>query len=270
MTQELLAGTTLEIVKVVVPTLFGGVLTGSFGAWLTMRSKMKEINTNFALDQQKKDAEAKAKLKLHYLDPLRVSTQALCNRLVQIVERRDRADTFLCDTIQQLRANKSSTLPDGVPYQLWKNDIECIKWANDVGHFVISTLRITALYLYHASQILQKLPYVELSVGDDAALRRKLTQVGKALGGPYGIWEELQDSLGNYILKENGSLMDYREFCNEIFHETHYLWFLRLIDFYGDIATKTKAEMDEMIESLQALDTFLKRTSGFSGQLIAI
>ncbi len=85
------------------------------------------------------------------------------------------------------------------------------------------------------------------------------------MGGAYGIWEELQDSLGNYLLKENGNIMDYREFCEEIFDETDYLWFLRLIDFYGDIHIKASAEIHEMVESLQTLDAFLKQTSASPG-----
>src|SRR5437773_7112911 len=196
MTQGPLTGTTIEIVKIVVPALLGA-LSALLVALLTVHSKMKEITTNFDREQQKRDDEAKAKLKRHYLDPLRVSTQALCTRLIQIVERRDRSDTFLFDIIQQLKANKSGTLPDGVQYQLWKNDVDRIKWANDVGQFAISTLRITALYLHHASQILQDLPYVELRAGDDAALRHHLIRVEKALGGRYYMWEERQDYLGN-------------------------------------------------------------------------
>ena len=82
------------------------------------------------------------------------------------------------------------------------------------------------MYLLHASTILQKLPYVELSPGDDARLRHYLMHVREAIGGPYGIWSELQDSLGGYLLKEDGGIMNYREFCMEIYNDNEYLWFL--------------------------------------------
>lgn len=127
---------------------------------------------------------------------------------------------------------------------------------------VISTLRITSLYFYHANRVLEKLPYLELTQGDDAELRQYIIRVGKSLGGPYGIWEDLHDSLGKYMMQQNGKVINYRDFCrNEILHKTNYVWFTRVIEFYRDLNKKTSPELGEMINSMKELRDFLKRKS---------
>jgi hypothetical protein len=252
--------TTLELLKTVSPIL-AGLVSGILAAWLTARWKLNEITTQFEFERREREEEAKEKLKMQYLDPLRFSAQALHDRIRDIIERRTKSDTLLCDTIRQIEANNISVLPHDAKYDLWTNDTARVHWANDMGHFALSTLLITASYFYNASKILRELPYVELSAGDDAALRDHLIRVRKAFGGPYGIWDELQDSLGSYIIKENNIVMNYREFCHEIFHKTDALWFSRLISFYGDVHMKNENELDEMVKSLRSLDSFLDQKS---------
>jgi hypothetical protein len=250
----------LVAVQVAAPG-FLGILSGFLSAWWTLRYR-------FALEQKQRDAEETRKLKLQYLDPLRVAAEALHDQLVDIRKRIGRYDKLLRNTTQELLDKNSEMLSLAEGYQLRQKQAERVKWANDFGHYAISTLRITALYLYHANKILQELPYVELTAGDNAALRDHLTRVSKALGGEFGIWEALQGSLGDYMVKEDGGLMNYREFCGEVFSEERYLWFLRLIHFYLDIDLKDEDEREEMINSLCSLNDFLKKqTAGLPRQL---
>jgi hypothetical protein len=240
----------VEILKIVVPALLG-ILGGLLSAWFTLRS-------GYEIKQREREREARDKLKLQYLDPLRVATQNLRDRLIEIRERQNRKDTLLTDTIQQLKSNKCGHLPSDAPYKLWSDEVEFSAWANDIGCFALSTLRITALYFYRASKILRELPYVELSVGQDVELRNYLMNVKRALDGPYGIWHELQDSLGEYLVNGDNKIKNYKDFCCEIFDDKSYYWFLRLINFFQDFHLKTDDEMNNMIQSLDTLDSFLR------------
>lgn len=239
-----------EMLKIVAPALLG-ILGGLLSAWFTMRS-------GYAIKQRERESEVRDKLKLQYLDPLRVATQDLRDRLIEIKERQNRKDTLLADTIKQLKSNKCGHLSGDAPYKLWGNEVEFSEWANDIGCFALSTMRITALYFYRASKILKELPYVELSVGQDVELRSYLINVKRSLDGPYGIWHELQDSLGEYLVNGDNKIKNYKEFCYEIFDDKSYYWFLRLITFFQDICLKTDDEVNNMIQSLNALDSFLK------------
>ncbi len=225
-----------------------------------MRTKLKEIEETDKRNREKKKEEDQEEIKEEYLDPLRVAAQVFLDRLEHInKDYINTSSTFFFDTIRQLEANYAGVLPEGVPYQLWKNDTERFKWANDYGNLVISTLRITSLYFYHANIVLEKLPYLELTPGNDDELRRYIIRVGKSLGGKYGIWEDLHDSLGKYMIKKDGNIMDYRDFCrNEILHKENYVWFSRMIEFYRDFPLKEEKERQEMIDSLRELCGYLK------------
>ncbi|TRU27128.1 MAG: hypothetical protein EWV81_08145 [Microcystis aeruginosa Ma_SC_T_19800800_S464] len=241
----------LEIFKVLVPALLG-LLGGLLSAWLTMRS-------SYVMKHREKVSEELNKLKLEYLDPLRVASQDLHDRLIEIRERQNQKDLILQTGLQQLIANKTGNSPENPPYKyIWQNKGDYAEWANDIGCFALSTLRITALYFYEAGKILQQLPYVKLSYEDDSELRKLLIDVRIALGGCYGIWSELQDSIGEYLLKENGKPRNYREFCCEIVYDVNYYWFYRLIRFFADFHLKTPDEVERMIKSLEKLERFIR------------
>lgn len=255
----------IELVKAIA-TISGAGLSGVFAAYFTMRSRLNEIKKAAEIVREKQKEEDKERLKEEYLDPLRVSAQVFLDRLehinsyIQKYRNNRDSDNLFFDTIEQLQANYANILPEGVSYQLWENDTERFKWANNYGHLVISTLRITSLYFYHANRVLEKVPYLELTPNYDSELRRYIINVGKSLGGPFGIWEDLHDSLGKYMMQKDGNVMNYRDFCrNEILHKTNYVWFTRVIEFYSDIPKKTIPEIDGMINSLKELCEFLKR-----------
>jgi len=245
----------IEIFKALVPVLLPallGLLGGLLSAWFTMRS-------SYVMKQREKESEERSKLQLQYLDPLRVASQDLHDRLIEIRERQNQKDLILQTGLQQLIANKTGNAPDNPPYKyIWQNKGDYAEWANYIGCFTLSTLRITALYFYQAGKILQQLPYVKLSSEDDAGLRKHLIDVRSALGGSYGIWSDLQDSIGEYLLKENGQPRNYREFCCEIVDDVNYCWFSRPIHFFADFHLKTPDEVERMIKSLAELERFLR------------
>jgi hypothetical protein len=77
--------------------------------------------------------------------------------------------------------------------------------------------------------------------------------VRRALGGINGIWETLQDSAGEYVRCEDGTLLRYRKFCEQIFKVEERAWILRVLDFYREIHERTDEQRNGMIQSLEAL-----------------
>jgi len=237
--------------KLMLPATVGGVIGivgGIITSVLATRSKMKEMEETFSREQRAKEHEAKAKVQIQYLNPLQVATADFHDRLCDIQSRLDRGDELLRNTMQELK-NKTH----------YANSY--VQWVNDFGHYALSTLYLTSLYLAHASKIRSELPFVELTSGEDRALLDHLSRVRCAFGGEFGIWEDLHDSLGSYIRKDDGSPMNYQEFCCFIYDDSNFPWFARLIEFYRDIDRKTEPQRKEMVDSLEAVSTFLSEKS---------
>jgi hypothetical protein len=233
-----------DLIKILVAAT-SGVIGGFISAVITARSKLRELEKSFRLSQQAKEAEERAKNQLQYLNPLRVSAMDLGSRLADIADRVERGDKFLSDSLVEIES------------RIRHNEEEFAGWANGVGEFSLSTLYMTMIYFARAARIRSELPFVKLSSGDDRELLSILSEVRRSLGGEYGIWESLQDSLGDYMRKEGGGLLTYREFCTQLEDESSYYWFHRVIDFYHDMHMKSADERKSMIDSLQALEHFL-------------
>jgi len=240
-----------ELIKLILPAVIGGfmgIIGGIISSIFATRSKMKEIAETFSLEQRAKENEAKAKVRIQYLNPLQIATIDFHGRLCDIQSRLNRGDKLLRNTMQELKERTHQA-------------DRYVQWVNDFGHYALSTLYLTNLYLAHVSKIRSELPFVELSSGEDQALLDHLSRVRCALGGEFGIWENLQDSFGSYIQKGDGSLMNFKEFCSFIYDDSSFPWFFRLVDFYRDMDLKTPSQLQEMIDSLRALITFLSDKS---------
>jgi hypothetical protein len=127
----------------------------------------------------------------------------LRNRLSNIEDRIQKDDRLLVNSLNEL---------DGKI----KDQEDFVEWANGLGEFALSTLYITLIYFARAGTIRTELPFIQLSAGDDDELLERLSGVRRALGGEFGIWSDLQDSLGSYLRRTEGGLLSYREFCAEL------------------------------------------------------
>jgi BMFP domain-containing protein YqiC len=233
-----------DLAKAVLPSVIAA-LAGVLIAYLTARMKVNELINNYQLAQRARDEEAQLRARIHYLDPLRVVTVDLRNKLRAIHAKVERGDL---------------EVRDGV-WKYW-HDIQhdragLVAWENHEGHFAISALYLTALYFAHVGKIRAELPYVELSPGKGDSLLERVAAVRLALGGEYGIWDDLQDSLGSYLRTGEGGLMNYREFCLAITDQATFPWFRRLFEFYQDFHLKTREEREAMIAALTALEAAL-------------
>lgn len=234
-----------ELLKLVVPAVIGGVV-GVISSIFATRAKMREIVETYSLDQRAKEIEAKTKIRIQYLNPLHIATADLHERFVDIERRVGERDDLLRNTMRELK--------DGA-----HRGREYVDWVNGLGHYGISTLYLTLVFLAQVRKIRSELPFLELTSGEDQALLGHLARIRRAFGGDYGIWRNLQDSLGSYVRKADGSLMDYREFCTLLGDDSVFPWFNRLVEFYRDIERKTPAQRGEMAASLSDLLEFLKQ-----------
>jgi hypothetical protein len=239
--------TLIEKIYLLIASGIIGIIT----AFITVSIKLKQ-------ERKIQEIESKNKIKYNYLDPLRISTFDFITKLNNVAIRVEKKDSLLKDTLTQLSDNFKGT-SSSIWYTLWKDDLEFIKWSNQLGHYSMSLLYVSALYFYHAFEIRTKLPYIKLNSSTDSELLDKINNVRHALGGEFGIWDELQDSIGSFIIKKNSNeLLDYWQFCFEIYANKKYYYFHRLIEFYQSIDLKTKEEIQIMIDSLNKLSDLLE------------
>jgi hypothetical protein len=122
----------------------------------------------------------------------------------------------------------------------------------------MSTLYITAVYLFYAGKIRKEFPYIELKSNRNNQLLDHLWQVRLALGGKYGLWESIQDAIGDYMREPDTHLpKTYKDLCKIVIDKSEYVWVNRLIDFYRDIGEKREAHLESIEFSLRKLMEFL-------------
>lgn len=225
--------------------IIAGLLGGWVSAVITSRMKLRELEETFRIDERRKNAEERAKAQIKYLNPLRIAAMDLRERLGSVNQRVHDSDSFLTDTVSEI-----GTRAQG-------DEERFARWANGVGQYALSTMHLICIYLARASRIRAELPFVQLSSRGDQDLLERLSMVRASLGGEFGIWESLQDSLGEYIINADGTLMDYREFCLQLKDTGTAHWFRRVIDYLHDFHKKTSAERQSPIDLLGDLIVFL-------------
>jgi hypothetical protein len=124
-----------------------------------------------------------------------------------------------------------------------------------VGYDAVSTLYITASYLWHATRIRLRIPS-ELK-GRGINLLTCLYRVRANLGKLefYGV---TQDSTGASMTSRSGDVMNYREFCQAMTSDSERAWFLTLTDAYFKLHRQKRDDVESVIESLGALIDLLR------------
>jgi len=204
-----------------------------------------QLKKQYTIEKKKKDEE----IRLKVLNPLLVASEDL---LIRIIDIRGR----LAD-----EPNKRKMIH-------WFNEIDTEKrrdryafnfWVNDQGYYALSTLYITAQYFYYASKIRRDFPFLTLLDEDNTALLGHISAVRIAIGGKFGIWENIQDALGSYMGHDDSDrIKNFRQFSEAIIDDKEYVWFNRLIDFYRDIDQKLDDHLDNIEIALKGLEQFLR------------
>jgi len=224
------------------------ILTAAISAVFGIVSAL--ITTNYKLRQERSVEKSKEneRIRIKYLYPLLVVAQDLLERISDI-RRRRRNEKNRNEMMPWFRRIKTDQRNNSSAFEYW---------ANDEGYFAMSTLYITAVYFYYVSKIRREFPFIEINPGDNAALLDHLSDVRISIGGKYGIWEALQDSLGAYLADEKeDKIINYREFCQLIIDRSEFIRFNRLVDFYRDTDKKLEDQFENIESSLKALINFL-------------
>lgn len=224
----------------VLLTLFVSPVLGVIAALITTQYKLRQERE---IDRDKE----KEHIRLKILNPLLVASEDLLERMTDIKRRRN--DPAKCGDMKRWFRE--------VKDKRWQDPNAFAYWANDEGYFAMSTLYITAVYFYYAGTIRRDFPFFELAQGSESTLLSHLSEVRASIGGKFGIWEAMQDSLGAYLVTD-GTLKNYRQFCEMIISESQAVWFNRLIDFYRDIHMKLEDQLGNIEHSLEALIAFLR------------
>lgn len=239
-----------ELTKVVLTAILGGI-TGAVTAFITAGLRLRELKKQFELQQSAEREKEKAKIRLQYLNPLRIGAEDLYERIFDISQRLESEDEK-----QRLKKNFGYINDKNITN---REDFE--KWCNIDGYYYTSTLYITNIYFSIASRIRGELPFIQLTPEGDQKLLNLLSKVRNSFGGRYGIWETIQDSLGTYIRKLDNTVMNYKEFCQEITDINKHIWFVGLTSFYMDIDEKKDYEIPRIKAALSELMEFLKGVS---------
>jgi hypothetical protein len=221
-------------------TLFVSPILGVIAALVTTHYKLRQERH---IDRDKE----KEHVRLKILHPLLVASEDLLDRMTDIKRRRN----------DPLKSGDMKRWFKDIKGRVWKEPGTFAYWANDEGYFAMSTLYITAVYFYYAGTIRRDFPFFELAHGGESTLLTHLSEVRASIGGKFGIWEAMQDSLGAYLAVD-GNIRDYRQFCEMIISETQAVWFNRLIDFYRDIHMKLDDQLGNIEHSLKELLAFLR------------
>ena len=227
-----------KLLSLVIPALISCFL-GIITALITTSYKLKK---QLYVDKEKEND----RIRIKYLHPLLVAAQDLLERIADIRRRRidEPEKSEMMEWFKNIKDKKQIE-----PFDFW---------ANDKGYFALSSLYVTAVYFAYATKIRREFPFIELHPGDNKALLYHIKDVRISIGGKFGIWENIQDSLGSYVLnKSDETVKSYREFCESINDQSEAVWFNRLIDFFRDIDKKLEDQFENIESSLKSLIDFL-------------
>jgi len=127
-----------------------------------------------------------------------------------------------------------------------------------MGCEAASTLYFTACYLYYATRVRLKSPYVQLG-GDDQELIARIDDV-RARFSRLDFYSVTQDSTGVSMKNTNSEVKNYREFGEAITNRSERAWFLTLTDVFFKLHNQPAENVEALLSALDKLITFLDRS----------
>jgi hypothetical protein len=251
------------VIVVIVSSVLG-IVGGIVAAYFTSTQNIKELKEEFKLHEKEQKREEIAKLRRDYLNPLRLSAEELKERLINLQDKQiDHNETArirpwfvkIKDYItRDFRPNESFSFSN------WCNGGE--------GYFAVSTLYLTLAYFASATRIREEMPFTILVPKYNEYIQKithHIEQIRAAFGGTYGIWEEIQDSIGKIALRVDSDIMDYKQFYTALMNDNICSAFLRMSDYYVDFKDK---DFKSIISALEALIAEFDRDGKLYQELI--
>lgn len=217
------------------------------------------------LDRKAELRKNRAETRRDYLDPLRVASKDLlqCFERVyaRVIEEKDISQADLKEFYNLrfwFRRCKDYVID---PNAQGTDDMRRRHFAmhsGGVGCEATSTLYYTAFYLYYATRIRLKSPYIQLGT-DDQELIARIDDV-RANFSRLEFYSVTQDSTGVSMKNESGEVKNYREFCEAITSTSEGAWFLTLTDVFFKLHSQKAEAAQAFLASLDRLGTFLDRS----------
>lgn len=129
--------------------------------------------------------------------------------------------------------------------------------SNGELYFAVSTLYVTAVYFAAAQRFRKGQPYVDLGTFTDRRLLWCIDQVRDEFSGVDGLWDTLQESIGDKVTRPDGTVVTYEAFCSMIVDDKNSVWLLRLYDFYREIGGKFD-QLTAIDQKLKALEAYVQ------------
>jgi hypothetical protein len=207
-------------------------------------------------NQERKEKEReKNAIRLEFLNPLLSITRSFKSRLETIDGKlhneREREEMY--NWFHTVKHPEHSGL---------NQFIDFAQWCNVVGYFAVSTIYFSAVYFYQARRVRRDFPLNTLKEGEAEDLLNGLAKVRNVIGSGYGIYEAIQDSVGDIIKLPTGSYFSYRTFCENLYKYEERVWLYTVLDYYRDIDKKTVDERRNIISTLGELENVVEKISG--------
>ena len=241
-----------------------------FFAYFRARSdfgrELEKINTQIDAQQKVEELNKIADNRQRYLTPLRYYAEMLSRRLGELETklRSPEAPTVrLWFKIIKDHVARDQVRPD---YGFWC----CYE-----GTFSVTTLYYTCSYFQCARELRRDAPFRTARAQYSEDLEARLATITNIFGwdGNRGIWDALQEVIGERFTNPSGSKMTYGEMCAE--HDRDELFrrapFLRPLDFYWthldvEKAREIRTSMEQLIVFLDSHDPQLSRPFGDSSE----
>jgi len=184
-----------------------------------------------------------------YLNPLRLHLVENQFRLSEILQKVDGGRT--CPELLTVDS----------PRKISQKDAE---WFNGWGVYLVSSAYLTACLFAQMKKLREDYPYLRLGNMQDTRLAAIMLKVSLAFRRDLGIYYATQPSIGeDMLVRGEGRLRSYREFCEYLRIPEKRVWMDRLIQFYLDAGRGDNLKsVEEAVAAIEELSNFLDDAAG--------
>ncbi len=217
------------------------------------------------LDRTAESRKSRAETRRNYLDPLRVASKDLRDCFERVYKRvSDEKDIPQANLKENYNLRfwfsrcKDYIVDPNAQQTEEMRRRDFAMHSGGMGCEATSTLYYAACYLYYATRIRLKSPYIRLG-RDDHELITRINDV-RAKFSQLEFYSVTQDSTGVSMKNASGELKDYREFCEAITSRSEGAWFMTLTDVFFKLHSHGAEDAQAFLASLDRLSTFLDQS----------
>lgn len=244
--------------QLVSNTLLTGVVVAAVTAYFKSRAPYVELEAKYWDEQLREEARVHS----DYIRPLSGATRDLLERLRQFKDALgDGARPGEKQRLDNLR-EFVMRLKNGEDKESRNDPKGYLSFCNGDGVDGVDAMYVLGRYFALATKTRAALPTIEWALRKRCEdLRQALAATEAALGGEFGVYEAIQRSIGQYLLKEDGRPKEYAAFCELLAGQTTHTHFLKLFDFLIDLAPKLNYQIAGALTALPDVESSLARLS---------